>query len=118
MALKDKPVDLEDLKALKDWIVGRIDMYEDITSTLTWSNATWVPTYNKTKDTTSGKITGVKVAKISVTKGDKYRAYCWFNADPGNDDPRTIPFGKKVHAPLSWQRVWQCWKIPQIRNSR
>lgn len=92
MAIKDKLVDLEDLKSLKDWIVGRMDMYEDITNTLTWSNATWVPTYNKTKDTTSGKLTGVKVAKISVTKGDKYRAYCWFNAAPGNDDPRTIPF--------------------------
>lgn len=92
MATKDKLVDLEDLKALKDWIVGRMDMYEDITSTLTWSNATWIPKYDGTKDTTATKIAGVKVAKISVTKGEKYKVYYWTNGNPGNDDPRTIPF--------------------------
>lgn len=92
MAVKDKLVTLEDLKTAYDKLKEMLDMYEDITSSLTWNNATWVPTHNKTKDTTSGKLTGVKVAKISVTKGDKYRTYCWFNAAPGNDDPRTIPF--------------------------
>ena len=75
MALKDKLVDLEDLKALKDWIAGRIDMWDDITSSLTWSSALWVAPAGGDKNTTS--IIGVKVARIAVNAGERYRCYGW-----------------------------------------
>lgn len=85
MALKDKPVDLEDLKALKDWIVGRIDMWDDITNSLTWNNASWVPYNNDSygyKDTfISAARAGVKVAKVPVSKGEIYRIFSWQKSD-------------------------------------
>lgn len=85
MALKDKPVDLEDLKALKDWIVGRIDMWDDITNSLTWNNASWVPYsnsgegYKNTYETDA--LTGVKVAKLSVVGGQSFKVYSWQKSD-------------------------------------
>lgn len=93
MATKDKLVDLEDLKALKDWIVGRIDMWNDITNTLTWSNATWV-VFGYEKTTDSVAIQGVKVAKINVAAGEKYRITAWtsdYNYSSGSANAYGIP---------------------------
>lgn len=97
MALKDRLVNLEDLKALKDWIEGRIDMWQDITDTLTWADATWVPQNNtanahptkNTEDRSGSAISpegypllpcygNVKVAKIAVNPGEKYRITSWY----------------------------------------
>lgn len=76
MALKDKLVTLEDLAQLKNWVKGSVDMWQDITSTLTWSNATWLPG-GTTKQTQGVQIATVKVAKIAVTKGDRFRFTSW-----------------------------------------
>ena len=81
MAIKDKLVDLEDLKALKDWIVERMDMYEDITSSLTWNNATWIVDNGDTKKTSTEAITGVKVAKVSVDVGDSFKVHSWYKGE-------------------------------------
>ena len=40
MAVKDKLVTLEDLKVVYEKIKGGVEMYTDITNTLTWSAAT------------------------------------------------------------------------------
>ena len=76
MAVKDKLVTLEDLKTAYDKLKEMMDMYEDITSSLTWSNATWLPS-GTTKQTQGVQIATVKVAKISVTKGDRFRFNSW-----------------------------------------
>ena len=83
MALKDKLVTLEDLAQLKNWVKGSVDMWQDITSSLTWSNATWYWNSNneQVKSTDSGYnangTAGIKVAKVSVSKGEKYKIYSW-----------------------------------------
>lgn len=82
MAVKDKLVTLEDLAQLKNWVKGSVDMWQDITSTLTWSNATWVPNITSgapSKDSTAATIAGVKVTKITVSKGERYRVNGWWN---------------------------------------
>lgn len=92
MAVKDKLVTLEDLKTAYDKLKEMLDMYEDITSSLTWSNATWTPTYDRTKDTTASMIAGVKMTKISVSKGEKFKVYGWFNKGNSSTDVKTIVF--------------------------
>ena len=82
MAVKDKLVTLEDLKTAYDKLKEMMDMYEDITSSLTWSNATWVPNITSgtlSKDSTAATIAGVKVTKITVSKGERYRVNGWWN---------------------------------------
>ena len=97
MAVKDKLVTLEDLKTAYDKLKEMLDMYEDITSSLTWSNATWVPTAGSTgtkgdKSTTADQIAGVKVAKIPVTKGEKYRVFAWLDTTyNSNGHYKTFP---------------------------
>ena len=95
MAIKDKLVDLEDLKALKDWIVGRMDMYEDITSSLTWNNASWYMISSEEKSSANAAgYTGVKVAKLSVSAGEKYRVHSWFKTAyaSGTANAKALPF--------------------------
>ena len=95
MAIKDKLVDLEDLKALKDWIVGRMDMYEDITNTLTWSNASWYMISSEEKSSANvAGYNGVKVARLSVSAGEKYRVYSWFKTSyaSGSANAKAFPF--------------------------
>ena len=82
MAVKDKLVTLEDLKTAYDKLKEMMDMYEDITSSLTFNNASWVPGHGISgaggeKSTVAERIAGVKVAKINVTKGEKYKVYAW-----------------------------------------
>lgn len=75
MAVKDKLVTLEDLKTAYDKLKEMMDMYEDITSSLTWSDATWVCSNASSKINVSG--TGIKVTKITVTKGESYKVNGW-----------------------------------------
>lgn len=60
-------------------------MYKDITSTLTWNNASWVPYNNNSygyKDTIVTEArAGVKVAKVPVSKGEIYRIFSWQKSD-------------------------------------
>lgn len=85
MAVKDKLVTLEDLKTVYEKIKGGVEMYKDITSTLTWNNASWVPYNNNSygyKDTTvAAARAGVKVAKVPVSKGEIYRIFSWQKSD-------------------------------------
>lgn len=94
MALKDKLVTLEDLKTVYEKIKGGVEMYSDITNTLTWNDATWVPQIkndvpykdSSVKDPThqgqgdlvvSAAYENVKVAKIQVSPGERYKVTGW-----------------------------------------
>lgn len=98
MAIKDKLVTNEDLKAAYDDLMRKIHMYEDITESLTFAAAAWVPDIGNTgsageKSTVAERIAGVKVAKVPVTKGDKYRLYGWFDLTYNqNGHYKTFPF--------------------------
>ena len=94
MEVKNKPVTLEDLKELKEWMEGVAEVYKDITDTLTWNDATWVPQIkndvpykdSSVKDPThqgqgdlvvSAAYENVKVAKIQVSPGERYKVTGW-----------------------------------------
>lgn len=95
MAAKDKLVTLEDLKTAYDKLKEMLDMYEDVTSSLTWNNATWymISTTEKSNANAAG-YTGVKVAKLPVSAGEKYRVYSWFKTSyaSGTANAKALPF--------------------------
>lgn len=86
MEVKNKPVTLEDLKELKEWMEGVAEVYKDITNTLTWNDATFLPPHTElnytepisgdTYDNTAG-ATNVKHAKIDVSAGETYKIMAW-----------------------------------------
>lgn len=85
MEVKNKPVTLEDLKELKEWMEGVAEVYKDITDTLTWNDATWYINNSSQKSTDRDTgYTGVKVAKLSVNAGEKFRVYSWFRTNYAN----------------------------------
>ena len=99
MAVKDKLVTLEDLAQLKNWVKGSVDMWQDITSTLTWSNATWLPG-GTTKQTQGVQIATVKVAKIAVTKGDRFRFTSWLTTAIPLNNGGSTSYGSAMYSQM------------------
>lgn len=60
-------------------------MYKDITSTLTWNNATWIASNVNEKKTSTEAIAGVKVAKVSVNGGDSFKIHSWYKGEYQSD---------------------------------
>lgn len=98
MAVKDKLVTLEDLKTAYDKLKEMLDMYEDITSSLTWNNATWLPG-GTTKQTQGVQIATVKVAKIAVTKGDRFRFTSWLTSSIPLNNGGSTSYGSASPTP-------------------
>lgn len=98
MAVKDKLVTLEDLAQLKNWVKGCVDMWQDITSSLTWSNASWLPRGGE-KATEGVQIATAKVAKISVAKGERYRINSWITTSIPLNNGGGTSYGSAASTP-------------------
>lgn len=90
MAIKDKLVTLEDLKAAYDDLVEKMGAWEDITSSLTWvDDAALKPIISS--DTKKYLSISAKKATLAVSPGDRLRitAYCPADLSGYNEDNTT-----------------------------